>query len=87
MVPADNIEDIWALHFIYLPKIQSQLDLFRDAWCNHPIRTAHNRTPNQLWILGMAQACVEDPGSTAVQGMAEINFNQVYLICHLADIV
>ncbi len=35
----------------------------------------------------MAQACVEDPGSTAVQGMAEINFNQVYLICHLADIV
>ncbi len=87
LLDPDNIEDIWALHFIYLPKIQSQLDLFRDAWCNHPIRTAHNRTPNQLWILGMAQACVEDPGRTAVQGMAEINFNQVYLICHLADIV
>jgi len=78
LLDPDNIADIWALHFIYLPIIQSQLDLFRDAWCNHPIRTAHNRTPNQLWILGMAQACVEEPESRAVQGMAEIDFNQVY---------
>ena len=54
LLDPDNIADLWALHFIYLSKIQSQLDLFRDAWCNHPIRTAHNRTPNQLWILGMA---------------------------------
>ena len=74
LLDPDNIADLWALHFIYLSKIPSQLDLFRDAWCNHPIHTAHNRTPNQQWILGMAQACVEEPGSRAVQGMAEISF-------------
>ena len=42
LLDPDNFEDLWALLFVYLPKIQSQLDLFRDAWCNHPIRTAHN---------------------------------------------
>ena len=77
LLDPDNFEDLGALPFVYLPKVQSQLDLFRDAWCNHPIRMAHNRTPNQLWILEMAQACVEEPGSRVVQGMSEISFEQV----------
>ena len=79
LLDPDNAVDLWALHFVFLPRIQSRLDLFRDAWCNHPIRTAHNRTPNQLWILGIGQACAEDPGSRAVQGVAEIGIDQVIL--------
>ena len=72
LLDPDDIMDLWALHFVFLPKIQSQLNAFSEAWCNHPIRTAHNRTPNQLWILGMCQACEEDPTNGAVQGVADI---------------
>lgn len=79
LLDPDDIIDLCALHFIFLPRIQSHLDAFRDAWCNHSIRTAHNRTPNQLWILGMSQAFVEDPTSRAVQGVAGIGLEQVLL--------
>lgn len=74
--PDDEI-DLCALHFVFLQRIQSRLDAFRDAWCNHPMRTAHNRTPNQIWILGMSQARVENPTSRAVQGVNEIGYEQV----------
>ena len=47
--------------FVYLPIIQSQVDMFHEAWCNHPLRTAHNQTPHQLWVLRMAQARMETP--------------------------
>ena len=29
--------------------------------CNHPLHTAHNQTPHQLWVLRMAQARMETP--------------------------
>ena len=73
LLDPDNVIDLSALHTVFLPKIQSHLDIFKEAWCNHPIRTAHNRTPHQLWILGMAQAHTDNPGSRAVQGLSEID--------------
>ena len=30
-----------------------KLELFRNGWNHHKIRTAHHRTPNQLWLGGM----------------------------------
>ena len=77
-----NIVDLCALHLVFLPLIQSQLDVFQEAWCQHPLRTAGNRTPNQLWILGMSQACAENPTSRAVQGVADLDCEDVS--CHLA---
>ena len=74
LLDTDNILDLWALHFVYLPIIQSHLNAFSEAWCNHRIRTANNRTPNQLWILGMCHMCAENPTSTAVQGLSNIDF-------------
>ena len=47
----DDVVDLCALHFVFLPIIQRHLDTFREAWCSHPIRTEHNRTPHQLWIV------------------------------------
>ena len=48
-----SILDLYALHFVYLPYINFAMKLFVDAWCDHPMRSCHNRTPNQLWISGM----------------------------------
>ena len=63
--PDDDV-DLCALHFVFLPIIQKHLNTFREAWCRHPIRTEHNRTPHQLWILGMQQAGIT---SSSVQGI------------------
>ena len=74
LLDPNNAFDLWVLHFVFIPKIQSQLNSFDEAWCNHPIRTAHNQTPNQLWILGMCQARTANPeDSPAVQGLSHID--------------
>lgn len=48
----DEEVDLYALHFVFMPKLQAQLDMFRQGWCHHRLRTERNRTPHQLWILG-----------------------------------
>ena len=77
--PASEV-DICALHFVYLPIIQCQVDMFREAWCNHPLHITHNRTPHQLWILGRAQARIETPTSRPVLGVTGIA--EVCIFCN-----
>ena len=55
-----NNADIMALHLTFLPKIQKQLDAFRQGWCHHCLRTEHNRTPHQLWLRGMLETDSDD---------------------------
>ena len=81
LLDPDSDIDLYVLHLIFLPKIQSQLDLFSEAWCNHPLRTAQNQTPYQLWILGMKYAVRNNPFSRVVQGMSnnEVNNYNKYI--------
>ena len=44
--------DLYCLQFIALLVIQ-HLNLFREGWAKHPLQTEGNRTPPQLWILGL----------------------------------
>lgn len=55
LLDVDDPCDLFALHFVMLPVIQHQLDLFRDGWANHSLRTEQNRTPLQLWTMGLLQ--------------------------------
>jgi len=71
LLDPNNIVDLCALHTVFLPRIQNHLDCFREAWCRHPLHTEHNRTPHQLWILGMQRACLEDPTDRVVQGILD----------------
>ena len=43
---------MFVLRLVFLQRINADLDLFNSAWDNHPIRTANNRTPNQIFIIG-----------------------------------
>jgi hypothetical protein len=54
-----------SLHIVFLPIINEELNKFRNAWNSHKLRTAHHKTPNQLWIEGMLSAADEGT-STAV---------------------
>ena len=47
---------LFALHYVYLPRIQRCLFEFQTSWNNHPLRTEHNWTPHQIWVNGMIHA-------------------------------
>ncbi|KAI2645950.1 Botulinum neurotoxin type D [Labeo rohita] len=47
-----NRMHLFCCHYVFVPRLQSHLDTFRDGWDNHPLRTEGNLTPNQLWEMG-----------------------------------
>jgi len=62
--PVDEV-DLFALHFVFLPRINQQLLSFKEAYCRHKLRTEQNHTPLQLWTRGIL--ATED--STALAGV------------------
>ena len=55
LLNVDNEEHLFCLHFVYKPIINQMLSNFTSSWLNHKIRTAQNKTPLQLFIMGMQQ--------------------------------
>ena len=49
--PDDEI-DIFALHYIYIPRINRAIDQFVLQWNNHPLSTEGGKTPLQKWTEG-----------------------------------
>lgn len=69
----DCVSDLVALHYVFLPIIQQQLDQFREGWCHHRLRTEHNRTPHQLWVMGLEELRREQPDHSVLAGLTEVN--------------
>ena len=44
---------LFCLHYVYLPRINSSLNLFREAWNNHPLSSSSHLSPSQLWMSGV----------------------------------
>ncbi|KAJ3651927.1 hypothetical protein Zmor_017931 [Zophobas morio] len=55
-----NELDLFALHYIFIPRIQKSLDEFVNQWNNHSLCTMQNRSPMQLWQTSMIQNQFED---------------------------
>ncbi len=47
-----NEVDMFCLHWVFTPRINAALQSFVESWNNHPVSTARNQTPNQLFIQG-----------------------------------
>ena len=69
--------DLFCLHTIFLPVIQSHLDSFCSGWSHHHLRTEHNRTPLQMWIEGMATLAENHPNHSILEGLSN---NQVHIM-------
>ena len=69
LVNINDNRDIYALHFVFIPIIQQLLDLFKQGWAHHALRTEHNRTPFQLWISGLYHQQSSDTQRAAVSGL------------------
>ena len=44
---------LYALEYIYKPRINRSIEQFIDGWNNHGIRTEHNHSPRQLFSSGV----------------------------------
>ena len=47
--------DLFALHYIYLPRINNALKVFQDSYSHHHLHTARNCTPFQVWITSIVE--------------------------------
>ena len=68
LLDSSDDRDIFSLHYVYIPRIQHNLDSFRDTYSHHKLSTENSMTPNQLWIMGMAQLNTD---SSSVEGSIE----------------
>ena len=70
--PTDEI-DIFCLHYVYIPRINFQLNTFMHTWNNHPMRTEHGMSPEELWSSGLtlADATVLDQPVSEDYGVEE----------------
>ena len=59
-----NEYHLFALHFIYLPRINRSMEEFRSGWNHHSIRTEHNATPLQQFSAGAL--CLQNSGAVAL---------------------
>ena len=80
----DNEGHLFCLHFTYLPIINEALSKFVLSWNNRKIRTAGNKSPLQLFILGM-QEIAEESGIVASEYFQSLI--QVNAIMHMTDTV
>ena len=58
LLSVDNNIDLFSLQFVFIPRINAQLDLFASAWNNHPIRTENGLSPLQLWTRGLLRSSI-----------------------------
>ena len=47
-----NEYHLWALHFVFLPRINKSLNEITQSWNNYPLRTAGHKSPNQMFGAG-----------------------------------
>lgn len=70
--PVNEIH-LYAVHYIFLPRINIALQKFAEGWNNHGIRTEHGMTPNQLFTIGMLQ--LRQSNHTALDFYEQVNEN------------
>lgn len=54
---------LFALHMVFLPLINESLAELINDWNNHPLSSARNFSPTQMWHLGMQEIFNSDPSS------------------------
>lgn len=69
LLDPNSEEQLYALHFVYLPRIQHALQRFTNQWNHHKMRTEHSLSPVQLFVQRSLE--LHGSASTANRGMFE----------------
>lgn len=49
----ENDQDLFCLHYVYIPRINQSLSKFKRTWNNHKLSSENQKTPMQLYLAGM----------------------------------
>ena len=71
-----NEMHLYALHYVFLPRLRKAQKEFREAWNSHSIRTAQNRSPEQLFTEGALM--LQRSGLTALDFFSRVDENYGY---------
>ncbi|XP_052321351.1 UV excision repair protein RAD23 homolog [Oncorhynchus keta] len=52
IIDINNEVYLWALHFVFLPRVNRDLTVFASQWNRHGLRTAQRQSPLQLFVSG-----------------------------------
>jgi len=66
------MKHIWALHYIYIPRLNRDLAMFCQQWNNHPLRTEHHQSPLQLFVKSALQ--LRNSNLTAIQDLFDADY-------------
>ena len=79
--------DVFALHHVYIVRINRHLEKFISGWNSHPVRTESNMTPNQLWINGLCN--IAGTGTLVDKEIWEpkTNVSCNFLICYCVSLL
>jgi hypothetical protein len=75
-----SIDDEWhlfVLHYLFIPRIQEELDEFKGAWNNHKVSTEKYETPLQMLALRKNNFPPEEIIDDEEYGVDENNNNDV----------
>ncbi|XP_066935261.1 uncharacterized protein [Clytia hemisphaerica] len=65
----ENSVHIWVLHYVFVPRINNLLKKFMSGWENHSLSSEKQRTPLQLWLIGMNADIMEEPDQLEYYGI------------------
>ncbi len=68
----DNELHLYALHFVYLPRINTALSEMVDQWNHHPLSTERNLSPLKLWTQGFYQYRDEAEDVNTVEDLLDL---------------
>ena len=71
ILESTSIINLFCLHYMFLPRMNHQLNLLVEAWNNHPVRTEGHWTPEQIWVNGMISE--DNDRNTAVRDIFDDN--------------
>ena len=66
-----NVRHIFTLKYMFMQRIQEELNDFKSHWNNHPLESEHNRSPLQLILLKNCDINYDDPVNLETFGVDE----------------
>ena len=74
--PSNEVH-LYALHYVFLPRLNRQLAQFVSGHARAPISTEHNKSPEQLWISGLLNVWNSDHPVAKERTMVIVDFNVI----------
>ena len=80
----DDVRDLFSLHYVFLPRLQHNLNTFVEAYSHHPLRGCGNQTPFQMWIKGLSERSGD---SDALEGLELCIGVSYIIICCMHEVI